>query len=136
MGTDTKVAYEDRRVRIPLSQGVVVFRDAQGTVWTNVPHLCAHHSPTGFEFGYAGSGPADLALNVLEAVLRDRHHEGPRMQCYNGTCYQFVWNMHQVFKRLYIATIDQTLGGVVPRDVIELYITTFREMYPEQFEEA
>ena len=24
-----------------------------------------HHSPTGFEYGYAGSGPADLALSIL-----------------------------------------------------------------------
>ncbi len=29
-----------------------------------VPHL-VHHSPTGMEFGYAGSGPADLALSLL-----------------------------------------------------------------------
>jgi len=24
-----------------------------------------HHSPTGFEWGYAGSGPADLAMSIL-----------------------------------------------------------------------
>lgn len=24
-----------------------------------------HHSPTGFEWGYGGSGPADLALSIL-----------------------------------------------------------------------
>ena len=29
-----------------------------------VPHV-VHHSPTGMEFGYAGSGPADLALSLL-----------------------------------------------------------------------
>jgi len=27
------------------------------------------HSPTGFEYGYGGSGPADLALSMLTAVL-------------------------------------------------------------------
>lgn len=26
---------------------------------------CVYHSPTGFETGYAGSGPADLALSIL-----------------------------------------------------------------------
>lgn len=30
-----------------------------------VPHKYVYHSPTGMEFGYAGSGPSDLALNIL-----------------------------------------------------------------------
>ena len=29
------------------------------------------HSPTGFEWGYGGSGPADLALSLLTDVLDD-----------------------------------------------------------------
>ncbi len=29
------------------------------------------HSPTGFEWGYAGSGPADLALSILLDFTRD-----------------------------------------------------------------
>lgn len=29
-----------------------------------LPHV-AHHSPTGYAWGYAGSGPADLALSIL-----------------------------------------------------------------------
>lgn len=31
---------------------------------TNVQRSLYRHSPTGFNFGYAGSGPADLALNI------------------------------------------------------------------------
>ncbi len=34
-----------------------------------VPHI-VHHSPTGMEFGYAGSGPADLALSLLTFHLQ------------------------------------------------------------------
>jgi hypothetical protein len=34
-------------------------------VETNVPRKKIVHSPSGFEWGYAGSGPADLALNIL-----------------------------------------------------------------------
>jgi len=30
----------------------------------NLRH-CVYHSPTGFETGYGGSGPADLALSIL-----------------------------------------------------------------------
>lgn len=31
---------------------------------TNVQRTVYRHSPTGFNFGYGGSGPADLALNI------------------------------------------------------------------------
>ena len=30
-----------------------------------------NHSPTGFEFGYAGSGPSQLALAILADYLQD-----------------------------------------------------------------
>jgi hypothetical protein len=32
-------------------------------------HRYVKHSPTGFSFGYGGSGPADLALNILALVI-------------------------------------------------------------------
>lgn len=39
----------------------------------------ANHSPDGFEWGYGGSGPAQLALAMCAAVLGDevalRHHQ-------------------------------------------------------------
>ena len=38
-----------------------------------LPHIVCH-SPTGFETGYAGSGPSDLAL----AILADHFGEGDR----------------------------------------------------------
>lgn len=41
-------------------------------------HVC-RHSPDGFEWGYGGSGPADLALSILtEAVgpkLAEKHYQ-------------------------------------------------------------
>src|SRR5689334_7777574 len=37
------------------------------------PRLDIHnHSPSGFEFGYPGSGPAQLALAILADVAGDR----------------------------------------------------------------
>jgi hypothetical protein len=36
---------------------------------TPIPHL-VHHSPTGMEFGYAGSGPADLARSIVGFELQ------------------------------------------------------------------
>ena len=34
-----------------------------------------NHSPTGFEVGYAGSGPAQLALAICATVVGDRRAE-------------------------------------------------------------
>lgn len=36
---------------------------------TNVPRQIYRHSPTGYNFGYAGSGPADWALNICLLLL-------------------------------------------------------------------
>ena len=31
-----------------------------------------HHSPTGFEWGYGGSGPADLAYSILADAIGEK----------------------------------------------------------------
>jgi hypothetical protein len=57
------------------------YRDYQGThvtkddqPFTHYASLkVANHSPTGFEWGYGGSGPAQLALALLLDVTGDRH---------------------------------------------------------------
>ena len=60
------------------------------------PYLLKHvvfHSPTGFSWGYGGSGPADLALSILADHLgenpteNDLYHGRPR-----------CWQLHQPFK--------------------------------------
>jgi len=44
-------------------------RNADGTAKANVPHAIVRHSPDGFEWGYGGSGPAELALNILSTMI-------------------------------------------------------------------
>lgn len=53
-------------------------KGATGEVWLNGNRLClgrslkvCNHSPTGFAWGYGGSGPAQLALAVLLEVTND-----------------------------------------------------------------
>ena len=48
----------------------------RGTVKTNVPHRVKCGSPDGFEFGYEGSGPSDLALNAVEHLIQTLAEEG------------------------------------------------------------
>lgn len=54
--------YTDQYIQTPMKpHGIILERDAEGNVKTNIPHLVMQHSPDGFEWGYGGSGPADHA---------------------------------------------------------------------------
>ena len=52
-------------------EDVVLWRTLEGEAHASVPHA-ARHSPTGVEWGYGGSGPADLALSVLLALTDEQ----------------------------------------------------------------
>jgi hypothetical protein len=51
-----------------------------------------NHSPTGFECGYEGSGPAQLALALLADTLRDDRR---------------ALRLHQEFKRAVVAALPR-----------------------------
>lgn len=55
------------------------------------------HSPTGFCWGYGGSGPADLALSILADYLGDVKLAE---RCYQAFKWDFVakWTMGQPWK--------------------------------------
>ena len=90
---------------------VRIWREADGELHASVAHL-AHHSPSGFECGYGGSGPADLALSILAAFVPARA-DGPTERLYKGArCSRFAWMHHQQFKWEHIATLP-TDGGVL-----------------------
>ena len=59
----------------------------------NTCYNLIQHSPDGFEWGYDGSGPAQLAFALL----------------YNATDKTFIaQRLHQRFKHRYIATIKES----------------------------
>jgi hypothetical protein len=69
-------------------------------VRANVPRTVVCHSPSGFEFGYGGSGAADLALNILQAFL-----PGREIKCQEGTkCSREAFLLHQPFKEDFLAS--------------------------------
>jgi hypothetical protein len=61
------------------------------------------HSPTGFEWGYAGSGPADLSLSILA------DHFGEQPQKFDGREYEACRSLrlYQEFKREVIAGLSR-----------------------------
>ena len=100
-------AFDDKPLAVrPEEHGILLWR-VSGILHTNVPHLVVHHSLSGFEIGYAGSGPADLALNILEWQLRREGYRGQTITCYEGNCFRLAWNLHQDFKRDFLATCDR-----------------------------
>ena len=112
--------FHDARVEedITLSGGLILRREPRDEkmdlVKTNVPHLVVHHSPSGFEFGYGGSGPADLALNVVHFFVQqmDLGEADSTVECFEGEVSQLAWNLHQPFKQEIIAQLDEEGGHV------------------------
>lgn len=91
--------YKGRRGRI--LRVTVEEHDEEGVSTQNLWHA-KYHSPSGFEWGYDGSGPADLALSLLmdafneeysvdEGFLRDSR----------------AWRLHQDFKREIVAALPR-----------------------------
>lgn len=78
---------------------------------TNVRWRVRHHSPTGFEIGYAGSGPADLALNAM-AALFPAAQEPRKVKCFDGTVSLSAWMLHQLFKFAFLERADRNQGRI------------------------
>ena len=73
-----------------------------------------NHSPTGFEWGYGGSGPAQLALAILADHLGDDEQ---------------AFNFHHRFKWKVIAELPGR-GWTITSEDIELVLQSLREAEP------
>jgi len=93
--------------------GEVLVRDADGACQP-LAHV-VRHSPTGFEWGYGGSGPADLALSILT------HWFGAE------TADAF----YQAFKWSFIAKLPPA-GGELHRADAEKWIADARRQHADQ----
>lgn len=60
-----------RGKRTQLQDDNIVVMSIDGEVWANVPLYLdeVNHSPTGFEWGYYGSGPSQLAYAILRSYF-------------------------------------------------------------------
>ncbi len=92
------------------SSDIILSRLPDGTPQANLPQRIKYHSPTGFEWGYGGSGPADLALNILSMFI-------PQDEAFR---------LHQLFKSEFIASIKRE-GGIIPNVAIREWIKSHRK---------
>jgi hypothetical protein len=98
------------------------FREGQALLWkrsqsgeleTNVRWRVRHHSPTGFEIGYAGSGVADLALNAMASLFPlSREEDTDLVECFDGNVSRAAWSLHQPFKFAFLAGADRQQGRI------------------------
>jgi hypothetical protein len=110
---------------MPIEQHGIMLRRRDQQTATNVPHLVTHHSPTGYAWGYSGSGPADLALNILAWLLRREGYHGETVPCYEGHCFRLAWDLHQAFKRDAIATCDRE-DVPISLETVTHWLATYR----------
>ncbi len=104
----------------PKTMDIICRRDAEGLHF-NIFQVFAHHSPSGMEWGYGGSGPADFALNVM--AMFTNHLEGPRdLLLFDGRkISSLAWNLHQRFKFAFIAALPSE-GGTIKGDDIREWV--------------
>jgi hypothetical protein len=123
--------------------GLIVERLRDGRLTANVEHIVCH-SPDGFECGFDGAGPADLALAVMNALIPpvspeqeqvQRQLEGDRLA--EAQDNPALWTeeigpgrvrvnrlavlLHQDFKRDFIVNMPSA-GGYVQIDIIRAWI--------------
>lgn len=98
--------------------GLVCERLADGRLACNIPQIFKWHSPTGFECGYGGSGPADLALNVLAILIPNGSDGAEGWRIWDGqTVSATAGLLHQTFKDDFIAGMDRAGGKIAIEDI-------------------
>lgn len=117
--------YDGTLLETVAQAGAFLLERQSGTPCTNVPHSVVSHSPCGFEWGYGGSGPSDLALNILECALVLLGHKGDRTKCYRGSCFTLAWDLHQSFKDDAIAGMAKA-GKSIPLEAVWAWLQRSR----------
>lgn len=95
------------------SAAVKVMDEATGAAYELDPRpslAIENHSPTGFEWGYGGSGPAQLALAILLDYTGDQ---------------EFAAHQHQDFKWKIVANLDRMAfelrGETIDKFIMDAY---------------
>lgn len=86
-----------------IGEDIIMTRDEEDRPMVNVFQQKTYHSPDGFEWGYAGSGPADLALNIMLIYL-DEHD---------------AMTIHQDFKFNVLSSIPREGGTISGKTIID-----------------
>ncbi len=81
----------------------LIWKREDGERKTNVRWKVRHPSPTGFEIGYSGSGPADPALNAMATLFPISREDNDPVKCFDGKVSATAWYLHQRFKERFLS---------------------------------
>jgi hypothetical protein len=106
----------------PRTRAVVV-RLSDGRTRALRHYVC--HSPTGFNWGYGGSGPADLALAILCDALGVPRQTS--VHCFTQhrpltPLLRRAWALHQDFKWAFIATLPPATTWTIPWAAVQAWL--------------
>ena len=93
----------------------LIWKSTENGLETNVRWQVRHHSPEGLSVGHTGDGPADLALNAMEALFP----KGEKMQCFDGAVSQRAWDLPEAFKFKFLVAADPREGRIEWKDIQE-----------------
>ena len=83
----------------------------------------ANHSPTGFQWGYAGSGPAQLALAICAHAL---DNDTRALRCYMQIKDEFFTNEHRDVFELTDEQILEAIGEIEKNMRVQIPIYDYR----------
>jgi hypothetical protein len=100
---------------------LIRFKNRSNLVPSGAPlRHCILHSPTGMEWGYGGSGPADLALSILCDYFEEKPSPAD-IRTGNFSAFPF----YQDFKWSYIASIPENESWEITEAEIDQWITVY-----------
>src|SRR5215211_670087 len=102
--------------------GVSCWRAPDGTAKSSLPQRHVHYAPAGFDWGFGGSGPADLALNVLARFLPLAPEATGVVLRDGSSVSEAAWALHQAFKYDLLVTLSRSGGHLTP-ETIRAWIT-------------
>jgi hypothetical protein len=112
--------FNDTFIDAPLDEYVILQRNPDG-LSTNVPHLIVQYSMTGYDWGNdGGDGAYDLALNIVEHLLRATGFEGRQMMdtWSKNQIFAKSWFLHEAFNLELVARMPQEGGKLYVNDLI------------------
>jgi len=104
--------------RRPDGTAVAMVCDYVAHFYRQLPHV-VRHSPDGFEWGYMGSGPADLALSILA----DHLGETPSESEINSGRFR-AWGLHQDFKSQIVGGMPRAEAWTITSQAIDEWLKT------------
>ena len=103
-----------RYIGVRTAEGCVVRVERGGCHWPLNPRFDLwHHSPTGFEWGYGGSGPAQLALALIADACEGDDIAVSYHQRYKGRIVMFLPQDRWI---LYAGDIVEMVGAWILAD--------------------